>query len=72
MTGHVIVPQAFVEWWNIMIEYTQNEERYLRELAQRLLRDFLNSVNFDDGKDLARWFECVAQIKAIQGNSNND
>lgn len=56
-----------------MANYTADEQAYLQNAAKRLvqLRDFLNSTNIEEGADAVQWFECLAQVKAIQGNTSN-
>lgn len=57
-----------------MVDYTQSEQTFLQDMAKRLirLREFLNSADVESDKDILQWFSLVAQIKEIQGNSNND
>ena len=57
-----------------MNQMTPGEQEYLHKLAKRLirLRDFLDSLDVKDDVAIDQWFEWLAQIKEIQGNSNND
>jgi len=57
-----------------MNQMTPGEQEYLHKLAKRLirLRDFLNSLDVEVDVAIDQWFEWLAQIKEIQGNSNND
>jgi len=57
-----------------MNQITPGEQEYLHKLAKRLIRlqDFLNSLDVKDDLAIDQWFEWLAQIKEIQGNSNND
>jgi len=57
-----------------MSDYTKGERDQLKNIALRLvrLRDFLISANLEQDKDTTQWFECLAQVKAIQGNGDND
>jgi hypothetical protein len=57
-----------------MNQMIPGEQGYLHKLARRLitLRNFLNSLEVKDDIAIEQWFEWLAQIKEIQGNSNND
>lgn len=57
-----------------MTSLTSGEQEYIQEMAQRLirLRHFLNLLDLEHGVKVEEWFDRLAQIKAIQGNSNND
>jgi hypothetical protein len=57
-----------------MNQMTPGEQGYLHKLAKRLitLQNFLNSLDVKDDLAIDQWFEWLAQIKEIQGNSNND
>lgn len=57
-----------------MTNYTKGEQDYLQKIAKRLnqLRDFLDSADFEQDMHIGKWFECLSQVKAIQGNVNNN
>jgi hypothetical protein len=57
-----------------MINRTDGEQTYLQNITQRiiLLREFLKAIDLEYDKDTGQSFEHLAQIKAIQGNINND
>lgn len=53
---------------------TTNEQTYLARIHERLnqLRTYLNTASLDTTADVAVWYTYIAEIRAIQGNINND
>src|SRR5262249_374727 len=56
------------------MNYTNLEAKYIERIQTRLekLRDYLNQLNLTGNSNVPQWYEALAEIKAIQGNINND
>jgi hypothetical protein len=57
-----------------MIEITPKEKAELEQIQAKLekLKLHLNSVSLAEPFEVNQWYKCLADIKAIQGNSSND
>lgn len=56
------------------MNYTKLEAKYIERIQTRLekLRVYLNQLNLTGNSNVPQWYEALAEIKAIQGNINND
>ena len=56
------------------MNYTKLEAKYIERIQMRLeqLRVNLNQLNLTANSDVSQWYKALAEIKAIQGNINND
>lgn len=57
-----------------MHQPTATEQAYLDRIHERLdqLRAYLNTSSLDTTADVSVWYTYIAEIRAIQGNINND
>ncbi len=57
-----------------MIQQTPNEQAYFEHIREHiaLLHDYLNNNAAPLENDSVAWFEFIAKMRAIQGNTSND